>query len=362
LRKRPSTPHPTLLATFSRKGRRELGTAWLRRLTPDPYVLAIVGMVVLASVAPVRGAAAADFSLITKAAIALLFFLHGAKLSRQAVVAGLTHWRLHLTILAATFVLFPLLGLAAQWTPKALLPGPLAAGVLFLCCLPSTVQSSIAFTSVARGNVAAAVCAASASSLLGIFITPVLAAVFMGRHGATFSVSAVEAVVLQLLAPFMLGQFARPWLGGWMLRHARLVGVVDRGSILLVVYGAFSAAVVQGIWRTVSAPQIGVVAAVCCVVLGLMLAATAFGARALGFAKADEITIVFCGSKKSLASGVPLAGILFPAASVGMIVLPLMIFHQLQLMACAVIAQRYAARPRDDIIAGERVKEGQNGR
>jgi len=317
----------------------------MKRFLPDPYIIAILAMVVLASLVPVRGDGAAAFSLATKLAIALLFFLHGARLSREAVVAGLTHWQLHLVVLAATFGLFPLLGLAARRLPTAILPGPLAAGVLFLCCLPSTVQSSIAFTSVARGNIAAAVCAASASNLIGIFLTPVLVALTMGARGAPLSFAKVSAVVEQLLIPFALGQALRAPLAGWMGRHGRLVGYVDRGSILLVVYGAFSAAVVQGIWRQVSVPQIAWLAAACAALLAIVLIVTTFGARALGFDKADEVTFVFCGSKKSLASGVPMAAILFPPASVGVLVLPLMLFHQFQLMACAVIAQRYAARP-----------------
>jgi sodium/bile acid cotransporter 7 len=321
--------------------------AWLKSLAPDRYVMAILGMVVLASVLPVRGQVAADFALFTKLVIALLFFLHGAKLSREAVVAGLTHWRLHLVIIVSTFALFPLLGLAAGRLPATILPPTLATGVVFLCCLPSTVQSSIAFTSVARGNVAAAVCAASASNFFGIFATPLLVAAMLGVRGAGSPLAEARNIALQLLAPFIAGQIARIWIAGWMKRHAQLVGLVDRGSILLVVYGAFSEAVVRGIWSQVSAAQIGLLAIVSGVLLALVLAATALASRALGFDKADEIAIVFCGSKKSLATGVPMAGLLFPAAQVGMIVLPLMLFHQLQLMACAVIAQRYAARPQD---------------
>jgi solute carrier family 10 (sodium/bile acid cotransporter), member 7 len=321
------------------------GTSWWRSLAPDRYVLAILGMVVLASVLPVRGQLARDFALLTKLAIALLFFLHGAKLSRAAVVAGITHWRLHLVILAATFVLFPLLGLAALLLPHWILPPTLASGMLFLCCLPSTVQSSIAFTSVARGNVAAAVAAASASNLFGIFITPVLVALTLGVRGAGSPLDEAEAIALQLLVPFVTGQIARIWIAGWVQRHSKFVGLVDRGSILLVVYGAFSEAVVRGIWGQVSVVQILLLIVVCGALLAIVLALTAFASRRLGFSKEDEIAIVFCGSKKSLATGVPMAGILFPPASVGLIVLPLMLFHQLQLMACAVIAQRYAARP-----------------
>src|SRR6202451_2151376 len=175
----------------------------------DRFTVALVATVVVASVLPCQGAAAHVFAIITNIAIALLFFLHGAKLSREAVVAGLTHWRLHLVILAATFALFPLLGLAAMRLPAAILPRTLAAGVLFLCCLPSTVQSSIAFTSVARGNVAAAVCAASASNLLGIFITPVLVAVTLGVRGAGSPLAEAQSIALQLLVPFVAGQIAR---------------------------------------------------------------------------------------------------------------------------------------------------------
>jgi len=315
----------------------------LGRLRPDPYILALLGMVVLASLLPARGEAAVGLGWATKLAIALLFFLHGAKLSREAVIAGIAHWRLHLTVLASTFVLFPILGLGVMLLPETILPRQLALGVLFLCCLPSTVQSSIAFTAIARGNVAAAVCAASASNLFGIALTPLLAAMLMGTQGG-FAPSAVEGVVVQLLAPFVAGQVARPWVGRWVDKHKRLTGLVDRGSILLVVYSAFSEAVVGGLWRKVDLVEIVILLIVCAALLVVVLAVTAYGSRLMGFDKEDEITIVFCGSKKSLASGVPLAGILFPGAAAGVMVLPLMLFHQIQLMACAVIAQRYAAR------------------
>lgn len=315
----------------------------LDKLKIEPYVIALFGMVVLASLLPVRGVAAEGLSVIVKLAIALLFFLHGAKLSREAVVAGVTHWRLHLTILAFTFVMFPVLGLAAS--KLGVLSSTLAAGMLFLCCLPSTVQSSIAFTSIARGNVAAAVCAASASNLFGIFITPVLVSVLMHTQGgAGGGWKSIQDIVVQLLLPFIVGQLARPLVARWIDRHKQLVGYVDRGSILLVVYAAFSEAVVGGIWSKVSAAEMVFLLIACCVLLAIVLAATTYGARALGFSKEDEITIMFCGSKKSMATGVPMAGILFPGPTAGVIVLPLMIFHQIQLMACSVIAQHYAKR------------------
>jgi sodium/bile acid cotransporter 7 len=319
----------------------------MARLKIDPYIIGLVGMVVAASFLPARGEIAIGLGWATKFAIALLFFLHGAKLSREAVIAGISHWRLHATVLASTFVLFPALGLIISHAPAGLLTPTLGAGVLFLCCLPSTVQSSIAFTSVARGNVAAAVCAASASNLFGIAITPLLVALLMGAQAGGFSMGEVEAVVLQLLVPFVAGQVARRWIGEWVNRNKAVLGWVDRGSILLMVYAAFSEAVVGGIWSKVTAGELAALAAVCIALLAVVLATTVTAARMMGFSKADEITIVMCGSKKSLASGVPMASILFPAATAGVIVLPLMLFHQIQLMACAYIAQRYAARPDD---------------
>jgi sodium/bile acid cotransporter 7 len=322
----------------------------LSKLKIDGYIVALVSMVVLASFLPVHGQAAVVLGVVVKLAIALLFFLHGAKLSREAVVAGVVHWRLHLTILAFTFVLFPILGLLAA--KSGVLSPTLAAGMVFLACLPSTVQSSIAFTSIARGNVAAAVCSASASNLLGIFLTPVLVSLLMHAHGGAGGWKAIQDIVAQLLLPFAAGQLLRPLIGKWIDKHKKMIGYVDRGSILLVVYSAFSAAVIGGLWKRVSPLELIALLIVCGVMLFVVLLATTFGARALGFSKADEIAIVFCGSKKSLATGVPMAGILFPGATAGVLVLPLMIFHQIQLMACSVIAQHYAKRPADDITDG----------
>ncbi|AHX15657.1 bile acid:sodium symporter [Dyella jiangningensis] len=319
---------------------------FLRRFLPDRFTCALIATVALASVLPCRGATASAFNVLTDLAIALLFFLHGAKLSREAVVAGMTHWRLHLTVLASTFVMFPLLGVLLRPLLSPLVTPDLYLGVLFLCTLPSTVQSSIAFTSMARGNIPAAICAASASSLLGIFITPLLVGVLLESHGqAGMSWDAVGAIVLQLLVPFMSGQVAQRWIGRWVDRRRAMLSYVDQGSILLVVYTAFSAAVLQGLWKQMPLPVLGGLLVVNAVLLAIALLATRYGARLLGFRRADEITIVFCGSKKSLASGVPMAKVLFAGHPLGAIVLPIMLFHQIQLMTCAVLARKYAAKP-----------------
>jgi sodium/bile acid cotransporter 7 len=312
----------------------------------DPFLLFLIGTVILASVLPCRGEGAVIFGFITNAAIFLLFFLHGAKLSREAIVAGVGHWRLHLLVAASTFVLFPILGLLVRSIGKGWIDPGMTAGVLFLCLLPSTVQSSIAFTSIARGNVPAAVCSATLSNLSGIFITPLLVGMFMGARAAGGGVNlhSIESIALQLLLPFIAGHLSRPLTARVLARYKPIVNVVDRGSILLVVYTAFSAAVVEGLWRRLSAGDIALVLVLDAVVLAIALVCTTIAARSLGFSREDEIAIVFCGSKKSLASGVPMAGVLFPAAAVGPIIVPLMLFHQMQLMVCAVMARRYAAK------------------
>ena len=319
----------------------------LSRFRPDGFTLSLLGTVALATVLPCRAAFAHVMEVVTTTAIVLLFFLHGAKLSREAILQGLGAWRLHLMVFASTFLLFPVLGLALHLAPRVLLDPAIGAGVLFLCLLPSTVQSSIAFTSIAGGNVPAAVCSASGSSLIGIFLTPLLAGVVMGAHGrGGGELQAVESVAGELLLPFVAGHLSRPLIRGWLERHKGLTGLVDRGSILLVVYTAFSAAVVEGLWRRLSAPDLVEVAVWDSLLLAIALTATTLAARALGFGRADEITIVFCGSKKSLTTGVPMAGVLFPAAQVGMLIVPLMLFHQIQLIVCGVLARRYAEAAR----------------
>lgn len=324
------------------------------KFRPDNFTLMLVAVVLLASFLPATGDVASVLEKVTTAAVALLFFLHGAKLSRKAVLDGIMHWRLHLFIVLSTFALFPLLGWLLKPVLTPLVSPQIYVGVMFLCVLPSTVQSSIAFVSMARGNIPAAICSASASTLLGVFITPLLVSIFVTEHGAGGSfVDAVVKILLQLMLPFALGHLLQRWVGPFIKAHGKLTKVVDQGSILLVVYTAFSAAVVQGIWRQVSVGTLVGLLVICATILALALFLTTFLSRRLGFGKEDEITAVFCGSKKSLVSGVPMAKVLFASSTVGMMVLPLMLFHQMQLMVCAVLAARYAKRA--ELIEGEAV-------
>ncbi|MER5893478.1 bile acid:sodium symporter family protein [Streptomyces sp. NPDC001876] len=319
----------------------------------DPYILALIGTVALAALLPASGAAADVASGASTGAVALLFFLYGARLSTAEALEGLKHWRLHLTVLACTFVAFPLLGLASHGLVPYVLTPQLQDGFLFLCLVPSTIQSSIAFTSMARGNVPAAICAGSFSSLAGILLTPLLAALVLGGGTGGFSADSLVKIVLQLLVPFLAGQLLRRWVGGFVARHKKVLGYVDRGSILLVVYTAFSEGVVGGIWHQVTPVRLGALMAAEAVLLALMLSLSWYGAKRLGFGRADRIAIQFAGSKKSLAAGLPMASVLF-GAHASLAVLPLMLFHQMQLMVCAVIAKR---RSRDPLPESQEVSQ-----
>ncbi|QIK73076.1 bile acid:sodium symporter [Propioniciclava coleopterorum] len=313
-----------------------------RRFKVDYFLLAIIAAAVVASFLPASGVGATALSWATKVAIFCLFFLYGARLHPREALAGLKHWRLHLTILAFTFVAFPLLGLAIAQLPATVISAALIPGLLYVTLCPSTVQSSINFTSIAHGNVAGAIVSASASNLLGVFVTPLLAIALMNTSGqAHVGFGAIGDLMLQILLPFILGQLSRRWTADFVARHKKLK-LFDQASIVLVVYSAFSEGVREGIWTMVSVPDIVALIVVCLVMLAFMLWLTWFAARRLKFNRADAIAIQFCGTKKSLATGLPMATVLFVGQPIGLIMLPLMVFHQAQLMACSWLATRYA--------------------
>jgi sodium/bile acid cotransporter 7 len=315
------------------------------RFLPDNFTLMLITVVIIASFLPATGQVAVGFGWLTNIAIALLFFLHGAKLSRESIIAGAGHWRLHLLVFGLTFVLFPLLGLALKPVLSPLIGKDLYMGILYLCALPATVQSAIAFTSLARGNIPAAICSAAASSLFGIFLTPLLVTLLLNVHGEGGStLDAIVKISVQLLLPFIAGQITRRWIGAWVGRNKNWLKFVDQGSILLVVYGAFSEAVNEGIWQKTPVWDLAGLVLVCCLLLTLVLVASTLLSKLFGFNQEDRITILFCGSKKSLATGVPMAQVLFAGSTIGLLILPSMLFHQIQLMVCAVLAQRYAKR------------------
>ena len=318
----------------------------LQRLKkPDPLIVLIILAVIIAIIAPARGSFADIFGQLTNVAIALLFFLYGARLSTQEALNGLKHWRLHLTILAFTFVVYPLIGIALR-PLTAVISHDMYLGILFLTLVPSTVQSSVAFTSIAKGNVAGAIVSASASNLVGVIITPLLVMFLMGTGGGVHIDTPVFGeIALLLLAPFVLGQITRRWVG--KVAQSKATKVVDRGSIAMVVYSAFSKGVVDGIWSSISLWDLAFLVVFAAAFVAFMLWLTRKTSQKMGFNRADTIAIEFCGSKKSLATGLPMASVIFASggASLGLLILPLMIYHQVQLMMCSWLAARYAQRP-----------------
>ncbi|MGB3699607.1 MAG: bile acid:sodium symporter family protein [Gordonia sp. (in: high G+C Gram-positive bacteria)] len=321
----------------------------------SPFLLLLIALPLVATALPARGGAADALDHLTIVAVCLLFFLHGAKLTPSDARAGFTRWQFQLVVLACTFVVFPLLGVAITLLPTSVLSPMMATGFLFLAVLPSTVQSSIAFTSIARGNVALAVSSASISNVLGVVLTPLLAGMLLGSS-VQITPRSLLGIVGELVVPFVAGQLLHRRLRGFLSRHRRLVSFVDQGSVLLVVYAAFSIGVTQGLWTAVPPTELLVVIAVSIVLLAVVLGLFFGLGRVMRLAREDAIVLLFCGSKKSQVSGLPMATLLFPAAQVGMYVLPLMIFHIIQLMVCAVLANRFAQEVPDGDVAAEDVR------
>lgn len=319
-----------------------------RRLRPDPYLLVLVAAVGVATVLPARGVGAHVLDRVVTVAIATLFFLYGARLSLHAALAGLRNWRLHTLALATTFVVFPLLVVVGRPLLAPLLGESLYLGLVFLAAAPSTVQSSIAFTSIAGGNVAGALCNASLSNIAGVIVTPLLVGLIVttGDGGGGLSLGSVRDIALQLLAPFIVGQIARRWISDAVARHSRGIGYFERSSIVLVVYAAFSAGMVAGVWQLAEVSSVLLVFGLTVGLLVAILAFTLLAARWWRLPAADRTAVVFCGSTKSLASGVPMAGVLFGGQVVALVLLPLMLYHQWQLMVCAVMARRWGAHNR----------------
>lgn len=303
---------------------------------------------VVTSFAPVTGSALDVLRQVAVGVIAGLFFLYGARLSTAETLTGLRHWRLQLVVLATTFAVFPLLGLGAQVFSGNLLTPGLAAGVLLLCLVPSTVQSCVVYTRIAGGNVAGAVVSASLSSIVGVFVTPLLVALLMagdtGAGGSGVDAGQVLRIVLQLFVPFVLGQLARPVVGGFVSRHDSGLRLYDRGSIVLIVVVAFSEGAEADVWSGQSVWSVLAVVLVCALVLAVAVAWTVGVGLALRFSLPDRLMIGFCGSNKSLASGLPIASVLFAGGDVAVLVLPLMLYHQLQIITAAVVAPRLARR------------------
>lgn len=311
------------------------------RIRLDSFVIALLIAAVIGTVVPAAGETYGVLRVVSALSIALLFFLYGVRLSTAETITGLTNWRLHVAILLTTFLVFPAAGVALRGAIEPLVGAGLAAGFVLLCLIPTTVQSNVVFTRMAGGDTAAAVVAASLSNLLGVFITPALVALLLATNAAVDARSFLR-IVVQFLLPFVVGQLVRRWLGPWVERNDGWLKHVDRSSILLVVYLAFSVGATSGVWSQVSPWAVVASVALCVALLAAACGWLVGVGRIIGLTRPARIALLFCGSNKSLATGLPMASVLFPAHTVALIVLPLMIYHQLQIIAGGVLTNRLA--------------------
>lgn len=314
----------------------------------DGFLVAIAAAVALAFAAPRIGASDGPLAMgtVTNLGVALVFFLHGAAVSPASMRSAAANWRLHALVQTCTYILFPLAGLAFWYGAEGLIVPELRLGFFFLCATSSTISSSVAMTALARGNVAAAIFNATLSGLLGMVLTPLmLTLVVEGGDNIAPVASQIGGIFAKLLLPFILGQLCRSLIKGLLDRHKAIVGKADRAVIVLIVYVAFCDAALAGLWSPQHALSILVMAVICSALLALALVLTTISARALGLSTEDEIAAVFCGSKKSLANGAPIGKVIFGASpALSLILIPLLLYHQIQLIVCAVMARRYSAR------------------
>jgi sodium/bile acid cotransporter 7 len=319
-----------------------------KRLAGDGFLLGMLAAMLLASLFPHIGRAGGPLhtEVLSSVGIAIVFFLHGVGISFTHLKAGMQRWPVHLAVQALTFAVFPLLYFAFHALFATFMPPALMLGFLYLCVLPSTISSSVALTGMARGNVSAAIFNATLSSLLGILLTPLLIGLIAHSQGQGLSLlDTILGIARLLLLPLVTGQLLRPLLGAWLQRYKTVTSKIDKSVILLLVYAAFCDSVAGGLWRDNGVGMIATTLLGAALLLAVVLWLSTRLARRLGFNKEDEIATVFCGSKKTLASGVPMAKLLFGAhPALGLIVLPIMFYHQLQLFTCALLAERYARR------------------
>ncbi|MEZ9708393.1 bile acid:sodium symporter family protein [Vibrio breoganii] len=318
----------------------------IKKIKKEWFLVGMVMAIVLAVLTPDLGKTGGTLHLdsVTVLGIALVFFLHGLGLSPKAIVEGLSNWKLHLYVQGATFVVYPLLWVVFGQGFLAYMPAALAFGFCYLFVLPSTISSSVAMTAIGKGNLPGAIFNASLSSILGVFITPLLIQVFMGMEGAELNLmDSVISISKMLLLPMILGQIMRPWLLEWTQKHKAVVNKLDKYVILLIVYSAFCDSIDHGIWSDFSPTLLLISALICLIVLIVMVHGIQWGARKVGFTHQDEVAAVFCGTKKTLAAGIPMAKVIFAHdPNLGMILLPIMLYHPIQIFYCAVLANRYA--------------------
>ncbi|WP_353723161.1 bile acid:sodium symporter family protein [Dyadobacter sp. 676] len=316
-------------------------------------MLALLGMILLAWLWPAPGMkdSPLHLSTVSTCAVSVIFFFYGLRLSPGKLRAGLVNWRLHVMVHLSTFVLFPVLALAFRPFFGSEDGQTMWLAIFFLTVLPSTVSSSVVMVSIARGNIPAAIFNASISSLIGVFITPLWMGLALdpgpepSGPGHFDLLSVVGKLALQVLLPVLAGMALNSRWGHFAEARKKYIRYFDQSSILLIVYTSFCESFGEHLFDSLGIKEI--------VFLGIGMLALFFGiyflltfiSGLLHFNREDKITAVFCGSKKSLVQGAVMSKVLFAGPEAGLMLLPIMLYHALQLIAASIIAQRMAREP-----------------
>ena len=313
------------------------------KLLPDKFVLAIAGAVLLAYIFPQLGApgSPAPINTISSIGIALIFFFYGLKLSPDKIKAGLKNWKLHVLIQGATFILFPLVVLAAKpFVSES--QHDLWLATFFLATLPSTVSASVVMVSIAKGNMAAAIFNASISGILGILFTPFWMSLFIHTHQQNVSYAEIyEQLILQIVLPLAAGLILQKKWHPWAVRNSKRINVFDKSVIFLIVYKSFSASFTEHVFEDIQLTDILVLLFCVLLLFAIMYGLIFLMATSLRFSKEDRTAALFCGSKKSLIHGTVFSKVLFGnMAGIGVMLLPLMLFHASQILIVSTIASK----------------------
>ncbi len=314
------------------------------------FLVAIMAAILLAWIKPSWGVSESNFSLekLTGYGVSVIFFFYGLTLSLQKLKAGLADWRMHIIVQLSTFVLFPLLIIAI----KPLFgndAGLLWISIFYLASLPSTVSSSVVMVSVAEGNIPAAIFNASISSLLGIFITPLWMGLFLESANGEFDLSGIILkLVLQVLLPVVLGILLNSRLGAFAEKNRSRLKFFDQSVILLIIYVSFCQSFYNHVFDDLSVMELVLLGAGMIALFLAVFSMMNLVSRWFNLKRENRITVLFCGSKKSLVHGTVMSKVLFAqSAATGMILLPLMLYHALQLILASIIAQRMASRAKE---------------
>ncbi len=318
-----------------------------RLILADKFIWLLVIAVVLAMVLPATGSAETAARLAFSAGVFVIFLLHGIRLQPLEVWHGMRNIRLQGAIFAWVFGAMLLAGWGLSLLFAPLLPAIVALGLLYLGCLPSTVQSATSYCAIARGNVAAAVVASGSLNLIAVVLTPLLFALVAQSSGVAVSADAIGRIAMTLLLPFVIGQLIQRWARPFILRHKAVTNLVDKGAIALAVYIAVGSAVAAGLWQHMPADAFAWLLLAVALLLVFAFAGAWLLGGMLALARDDRKTLLFSGGQKSVAIGAPLAAVLFPPAEAGLLILPLVVYHLFQMFVSAPLAVRLADEAND---------------